>query len=529
MPRGPKTIEEKRATAAARSRRYRERKRKARLKNQSPAPEVQDTEEISPTQGISDGRVSPEVGPYASTLLRLSTSPSVASSYSPARETGPEMNEARASNVSSEGSHHGAYGPNAEDVEASSLLERDSGNENEPFAQGSEVMLTRVNIAPTGGSCYQGDATSPVSSDQNDGKFDDGDGHFGDVESDVDGSSTSSLLSGITPLTMTSAAHPIMEKQSAAGNSMNDGDFMPSSSSASTSSQTSDDDTDDISFIENTEQSLDEPDPDCAARDLATDLIQRVKHSDCMCDDSPGDRPLNGSYSLRAFVNFWRNRITSNLDTGVTCFPLEFDGMIPAQPSGHPTNEVPWEEILAGGGEGENPLPSLSLLESELEEEELRDAPVGRSWDVDSFIAEINGLSAYREGFKLAYRPPYMRSIKQNQRVLIRSRKLHRTRQLRLGTGTSSSTFYNCHVFFPNMPVWNEEVHVSDVFQKEWIDRIVAPSLRLVCPPDVVQHHPVSFQDADNKSKVRRQDFVSGTSAAIDVQYTIPSKYLASF
>jgi len=73
------------------------------------------------------------------------------------------------------------------------------------------------------------------------------------------------------------------------------------------------------------------------------------------------------------------------------------------------------------------------------------------------------------------------------------------------------------------------ETHLSDGEQEIWIDRIVLPALKHSCSPDVYQHHPHSFADADFKAKVKQECFTTGTGQPMDIRYEIPESCLDAF
>lgn len=154
-----------------------------------------------------------------------------------------------------------------------------------------------------------------------------------------------------------------------------------------------------------------------------------------------------------------------------------------------------------------------------------------RVYDVDSFIARITSLSAHLGGFRLAYRPPFLRRITQNQRVRIDGLEIHKLKQLRLGQGSAAGGYgYDCHVIFPQLPISSTgETHLTDREQKEWIDQILLPALRSSCPSDIIQHHPRSFADACTKASVRKEAFLDGSGQSMDIRYTVPDSNLAAF
>ena len=108
---------------------------------------------------------------------------------------------------------------------------------------------------------------------------------------------------------------------------------------------------------------------------------------------------------------------------------------------------------------------------------------------------------------------------------------MHKLKQLRLGAGIAAGGFgYECHIFFPHMAVKDGgETHLSDREQAVWIDHIVLPALKLSCPPDVYQHHPHSFAEADAKAKVKQECFTTGTGQPMDIRYIVPESCLDTF
>lgn len=65
--------------------------------------------------------------------------------------------------------------------------------------------------------------------------------------------------------------------------------------------------------------------------------------------------------------------------------------------------------------------------------------------------------------FHLSYMPPYMRRITQSSQLLFRGKyKLEEMKQLRLET-CSGGPGFQCHVFFPHMPVRSKgDAHLTD-------------------------------------------------------------------
>ncbi len=99
----------------------------------------------------------------------------------------------------------------------------------------------------------------------------------------------------------------------------------------------------------------------------------------------------------------------------------------------------------------------------------------------------------HRGGFKLAYRPPFLRRITQNAYVHFANEdNLHKVKNMCLGQGLAAGGYgYDCHVFFPHLQVRNNNTtHLTDKQQTEWLNDIVIPALRGSCGNDILQHHP---------------------------------------
>jgi hypothetical protein len=194
------------------------------------------------------------------------------------------------------------------------------------------------------------------------------------------------------------------------------------------------------------------------------------------------------------------------------------------------SSRFPWRLLLAGGDDP----PRLSLVKAEQECLGLPGVTglkIQRSCDVDSFLARITTLAAHRGGFNLAYYPPFLRRITQNQYIKIHGYKVHKMKNLRLGTGAFSQGLnYDCHVVFPHMPVPSKaETHLTDIQQAFWIDRIIVRALRHTCPNHIIQHHPRSFGDAKAKAVVKQEAFFQGSKQAMDPRYLIPEEFLSIF
>ena len=54
-------------------------------------------------------------------------------------------------------------------------------------------------------------------------------------------------------------------------------------------------------------------------------------------------------------------------------------------------------------------------------------------------------------------------------------------------------------------------------------------ALKLSYPPNIYQHHPHSFMEADAKAKVKQECFITGTGQPINIKYIVPESCLDTF
>jgi hypothetical protein len=205
-------------------------------------------------------------------------------------------------------------------------------------------------------------------------------------------------------------------------------------------------------------------------------------------------------------------------------------------------NDVNWVGLLSGTIGPQKPKLSLYASERDraLPKMRDRDVRIDREFDIDSHIFRAETLAVFQGGFQLAYRPPFLRRITQNQRIRLKGYEVHKLKQLRLGTGRKAGgSGYDCHVFFPNMPIApSGTTHLNKRAQKDWIDLVILPALRTVCPVNVSAHHPKSFKEADLKAQVKLERFVTlgegeerrhEGGAAMDIRYLVPEPYVENF
>lgn len=81
----------------------------------------------------------------------------------------------------------------------------------------------------------------------------------------------------------------------------------------------------------------------------------------------------------------------------------------------------------------------------------------------------------------------------------------HKTKHLRLEYGISAKE-HNIftHVLFSHM-FSSDTTHLDEITQRQWIDDIVLPALRLSRFKHILQHHPRSYDEARTKTHVRSE------------------------
>ena len=237
-------------------------------------------------------------------------------------------------------------------------------------------------------------------------------------------------------------------------------------------------------------------------------------------------------YTLRAMARYWQNLLRPfHRLPHSRQWPLDSPSMLSRteDPTRNAYTGVPWQLLLAGADDYQ-PVLDFAASEAEfLHAPASQGLTITRSWDVDSFMFRIPTLNTHRHGFRLAYKPPFLRRVTQNPKVAFKDHAIDQLKQLRIGRGVAAAGFgYDTHVFFPNCPV-RETTHLTDSEQEAWIDHVVLPALRLSCPSHVVQHHPRSFADANAKAHVRAERFDEGSYQAMDIAYTVPAEHLGAF
>ncbi|PON20614.1 hypothetical protein TGAM01_v210488 [Trichoderma gamsii] len=144
-----------------------------------------------------------------------------------------------------------------------------------------------------------------------------------------------------------------------------------------------------------------------------------------------------------------------------------------------------WRSILSGG----ETQPHLCF-----EKSHYNIPSIQRSWDVDSVISFALCLSINR-GLYVSYLAPMSRNMQRSVHVFHQGKPLHAIPHLRLGSGHQNPRF-SVYVFFPGIShVRRTTSYLTNDERRMWIDRLLLPAIRHICPHDVIQHHPRSFDD----------------------------------
>jgi hypothetical protein len=180
--------------------------------------------------------------------------------------------------------------------------------------------------------------------------------------------------------------------------------------------------------------------------------------------------------------------------------------------------QLDWSSILSGGDN----RPKLDIQISQSSSPDIQ-----RTWDVDSIISWATCLSINR-GLYVSYHSPPTRNLASNMHVFHQGKPLHIIPHLRLGSGRQSPQF-GVYVFFPGIShVCRITTYLTKNERRMWIDELLLPAIRHYCPPDVVQHHPRSFDDVESKAYSRRQrEACSGmVRSRMDMHHYLPQEYL---
>ena len=189
-----------------------------------------------------------------------------------------------------------------------------------------------------------------------------------------------------------------------------------------------------------------------------------------------------------------------------------------------------WKGILAGIIDEEqdgSPL-AVSLAQSDISTADSHD--ILRTWDADAFILPLRSLAAHRGGFEVCYYPRFSKTISHTWHTRVSHGRYdpRQCKHLRLGVGSRTSR-WDTYIFFPNLPlgqVDKSRCYLTDEEQKLWVDKILLPAVTYTYrqQPDVLAHHPFSFDNARLKSRVNQYErATSGDHHFTEIFYHLPS------
>jgi len=144
------------------------------------------------------------------------------------------------------------------------------------------------------------------------------------------------------------------------------------------------------------------------------------------------------------------------------------------------------------------------------------------TWDVDSFLARLNCLSACR-GIRFSLYPKLSWNIKGNLHIKIQGCVLYQTTHVRLGYVLDGES-YSLYAVFPNLGKGcRKTTYLRTEEHQTWVNRIFLPSIYEHCPFDVTQHFPRSWQEAADKVSTRKKESVWQTKTYdLNPHYTLP-------
>ncbi|PUU72593.1 hypothetical protein B9Z19DRAFT_1009012, partial [Tuber borchii] len=155
----------------------------------------------------------------------------------------------------------------------------------------------------------------------------------------------------------------------------------------------------------------------------------------------------------------------------------------------------------------ELPIPDLSIATT-------------TTYDIDSFIAKVKCLSVASKGVRVQFTPSSQKNISSDVHLFskieerLASGKVH-VRQVPLPhiphfyLGHLTSFLYlPLYVFLPGL--WQKNLgtnsYVANQHLQQWMDIGFIPSILQHCPPDIVQHLPLSFASASMNTFARGRE-----------------------
>ncbi|KLP14862.1 Uncharacterized protein LW94_6637 [Fusarium fujikuroi] len=246
---------------------------------------------------------------------------------------------------------------------------------------------------------------------------------------------------------------------------------------------------------------------------LAKGFLERTWRRLCDCQEQEQEissEDARSGISLKHMADYWRNLAVPDA-IGIASPQARTDENEHVQPD--------WFSILSGG----DSRPNLNIQRSQAIPSDIQ-----RTWDVDSVLCWASCLSITR-GLYVSYHPPVSRNLGSSIHVFHHGTALHLIPHLRLGSGRQSPQF-SVYVFFPGIShVCRTTTYLTKEEQRMWIDQLLLPAIRRCCPPDVIQHHPRSFDDVESKAYSRQRETCGGmVPNRMDMHHHLPQEYLSA-
>ncbi|EWZ79051.1 hypothetical protein FOWG_16769 [Fusarium oxysporum f. sp. lycopersici MN25] len=246
---------------------------------------------------------------------------------------------------------------------------------------------------------------------------------------------------------------------------------------------------------------------------LAKGFLERTWRRLCDCQEQEQEissEDARSGLSLKNMADYWRNLAVPDA-IGIASPQARTDENEHVQPN--------WFSILSGG----DSRPNLNIMRSQAIPSDIQ-----RTWDVDSVLCWASCLSVTR-GLYVSYHPPVSRNLGSSIHVFHHGTALHLIPHLRLGSGRQSPQF-SVYVFFPGIShVCRTTTYLTKEEQRMWIDQLLLPAIRRCCPPDVIQHHPRSFDDVESKAYSRQRETCGGmVPNRMDMHHHLPQEYLSA-
>ncbi|KAJ6439190.1 hypothetical protein O9K51_08602 [Purpureocillium lavendulum] len=225
---------------------------------------------------------------------------------------------------------------------------------------------------------------------------------------------------------------------------------------------------------------------------LAGRFLETTWGSTCDCDEQSRVEPGEPAFSLDQMAQYWQ---TLGVPDAIGA------SLLPSMSAERDSTQLDWSSILSGGTN----RPRL---------------------DIKSVICYASYLSINR-GLYISYHPPVSRNMKTSVHIYHHSKALHTIPHFRLGSGRQSPQL-GVFLFFPHIThAHRTTTYLTNGERQLWIDRLLLPAIRHLCPPDVIQHHPRSFADVESKTYSRRRETCSGlVRSNMDMLHYIPEQYL---